>query len=177
MDEARKRALTRLSLGGIVITQAEAESLEVADFGLGRLEKEGLEIVVYANNDRYCAKELILFPHQTCPEHKHPSIEGRQGKQETFRCRAGVVYLYTAGDQPTSTPMAMPPEESRKFYTVHHEHILTPGMQYTIGPNVLHWFQAGPDGAIVSEFSSPSFDEGDEFTDPNVERVPKAEED
>jgi hypothetical protein len=22
----------------------------------------------------YCAKELVLFPRQTCPEHKHPLI-------------------------------------------------------------------------------------------------------
>jgi D-lyxose ketol-isomerase len=36
---------------------------------------------------------------------------------------------------------------------------------------MLHWFQAGPDGAVVSEFSSASRDELDEFTDATVRRL------
>jgi len=170
--EARKRAAQMLADAGIAITPEELENLEVADFGLGRLEAEGLEIVVYENNDRYCAKELVLFPHQTCPEHKHPPVQGRPGKQETFRCRKGVVYLYVPG-QPTASPKAKPPSE---FYTVFHEIVLNPGEQYTLPPETLHWFQAGPDGAIVSEFSSPSVDEADIFTDPNIKRVPVVED-
>jgi len=170
--EARKRAAQMLADAGIAITPEELENLEVADFGLGRLEAEGLEIVVYENNDRYCAKELVLFPFQTCPEHKHPPVQGRPGKQETFRCRKGVVYLYVPG-QPTASPKATPPSE---FYTVFHEIVLNPGEQYTLPPETLHWFQAGPDGAIVSEFSSPSVDEADIFTDPNIKRVPVVED-
>jgi len=170
--EARNRAIKMLAEAGIVITPEEAENLEVADFGLGRLEKEGLQIVVYVNNDRYCAKELILFPYQTCPEHKHPPVQGRPGKQETFRCRKGVVYLYVPGE-PTPSPNAKPPSE---YYTVFHEIVLRPGEQYTLPPETLHWFQAGPEGAIVSEFSSPSVDEADIFTDPNVKRIPIVED-
>ncbi|MDH7600900.1 MAG: D-lyxose/D-mannose family sugar isomerase [Armatimonadota bacterium] len=170
--EARKRAAKMLADAGIVITPEEAENLEVADFGLGRLEKEGLEIVVYVNNDRYCAKELVLFPYQTCPEHKHPPVEGRPGKQETFRCRKGIVYLYVPGE-PVASPKAKPPSE---YYTVFHEIVLRPGEQYTLPPETLHWFQAGPEGAIVSEFSSPSVDEADIFTDPNVKRLPVIED-
>ncbi|WP_407669874.1 D-lyxose/D-mannose family sugar isomerase [Paenibacillus albus] len=49
---------------------------------------------------------------------------------------------------------------------------LAPGEQYTIKPNTLHWFQAGADGAIVSEFSSVSHDESDIFTDPRIRRLP-----
>ena len=55
--------------------------------------------------------------------------------------------------------------------TVYHEVILNPGEQYTIMPETLHWFQAGPDGAIVSEFSTRSTDETDVFTDPKIERA------
>ncbi|MGQ9456563.1 MAG: D-lyxose/D-mannose family sugar isomerase [Armatimonadota bacterium] len=170
--EARRRAVQMLTEAGIFVTPEEAENLEVADFGLGSLEKEGLEIVVYVNNDRYCAKELVLFPYQTCPEHKHPPVEGRPGKQETFRCRKGVVYLYVPGE-PTPSPKAKPPSE---YYTVFHEIVLNPGEQYTLPPETLHWFQAGPEGAIVSEFSSPSVDEADIFTDPNIKRLPVIED-
>ncbi len=39
-------------------------------------------------------------------------------------------------------------------------------------PNTWHWFKADAAGAIVSEFSTTSRDESDEFTDPRVARVP-----
>ena len=42
--------------------------------------------------------------------------------------------------------------------------LLRPGEQFTIRPDTLHWFQAGEDGAIVSEFSTPSRDELDVFS-------------
>ncbi len=48
---------------------------------------------------------------------------------------------------------------------------LEPGDQHTIPPETLHWFQAGPDGAIVSEFSTESRDDLDVFTDPEIGRA------
>lgn len=51
-----------------------------------------------------------------------------------------------------------------------HEIALKPGDPYTLMPNKLHWFQAGPKGAVVSEFSTRSRDETDRFTDPQIVR-------
>ncbi len=79
-----------LAEAGIVLTPAERDAIEVADFGLGDLERYGLQIVVYVNTDRVCAKELVLFPGQECPEHRHPPVGGEPGKEETFRCRRGI---------------------------------------------------------------------------------------
>jgi len=42
--------------------------------------------------------------------------------------------------------------------------------------DTLHWFQAGEEGAIVSEFSSTSRDESDIFTDLRIRRVPEVVE-
>jgi D-lyxose ketol-isomerase len=56
-------------------------------------------------------------------------------------------------------------------YTAQHELVLHPGEQHTVAPDTLHWFQAGPDGAIVSEFSTRSTDEADVFTDPDIKRI------
>lgn len=169
---AQKKAGEVLQAAGIAITDEELVNIEVADFGLGRLLTEGLQIVVYTNNDRYCAKELVLFANQTCPEHKHPPMQNRPGKQETFRCRSGEVYLYVSGEPTTNIKARIP----SKHYTVFHEVALRPGDQYTLAPETLHWFQAGDDGAIVSEFSSPSADEADIFTDPNIKRMPVIED-
>ena len=41
-----------------------------------------------------------------------------------------------------------------------------------IMPDTLHWFQAGDQGAVISEFSTRSTDENDIFTDPRIQRVP-----
>jgi D-lyxose ketol-isomerase len=166
---AQERARQMLVGAGISLTSEESANIEVADLGLNRLSSEGLELVTYVNTDRYCAKELVLFPGQTCPEHRHPTVCGRAGKQETFRCRRGVVWLYVEG-LPTPRVQAKVPEASKAYYTVFHEIVLRPGEQYTIPPDTLHWFQAGPDGAIVSEFSSSSHDESDVFTDPRIRR-------
>lgn len=168
----QERARQMLQQAGIVVTPEECRNIEAADFGLGELEKTGLELVVYVNTDRYCAKELILFPYQTCPEHRHPAVGGTPGKMETFRCRWGRVWLYVAGD-PSPVRQARPPQGSEAFYTVFHEIILNPGEQYTIPPNTLHWFQASDLGAIVSEFSSTSHDDSDVFTDPRIRRIPE----
>jgi len=166
---ARERAAAALAEAGIVLTPSEREAIEVADFGLSRLEEMGLELVVYMNTERVCAKELVLFPRQTCPEHRHPPFEGTPGKEETFRCRTGVVYVYTEGE-PALAPAARLPEQDRRAFTVWREIALGPGEQHTIPPDTLHWFQAGDQGAIVSEFSTQSRDELDVFTDPRIER-------
>lgn len=163
-----------LEEAGIAITEEERAGLEVADFGLGELERTGLQLVVYENNERYCAKELVLFPRQTCPEHRHPPVGEDPGKRETFRCRRGIVWLYVEGE-PVPRPQARPPVGDEAYYTVFHEIELRPGDQYTIPPDTLHWFQAGDEGAVVTEFSSTSRDELDVFTDPRIRRVPEVE--
>jgi D-lyxose ketol-isomerase len=161
-----------LEHAGFVLTPAERERLEIADFGLAELEKTGLEILTYVNTDRVCAKEIVMFPHQTCPEHWHPNAGERLGKEETFRCRWGTVYLYVPGPASPS-PSCRPPAGSEEHYTVWHEVVLNPGEQYTLVPNTRHWFQAGPKGAIVSEFSTRSTDDEDGFTDPRIKRAPE----
>jgi D-lyxose ketol-isomerase len=170
LEAARARAHEYLSRAGIVLTPDEAANIEVADLGLGELEQTGLELVVYINTGRCCAKELVLFPRQTCPEHRHPPIGDDPGKEETFRCRWGLVYLYVEGP-PVAQPRACPPAGREHTYTVWHEVILHPGQQWTIPPNTLHWFQAADDGAVVSEFSTRSRDEFDLFTDPAIRRA------
>jgi len=175
VKQAREKAHQLLQKAKIIITPEEKENMEVSDFGLNDFERFGFEIVVYENNDRYCAKELVLLPRQTCPEHRHPKVsEKNVGKQETFRCRWGEIYLYISG-HPTPKPKALLPEAHKKYFTAWHEILLKPGDQYTLPPNSLHWFQAGDGGAIVSEFSSTSTDENDIWTNPNISRAPKIE--
>lgn len=171
-DAAARRAAAAdlFRKAGIFITDAEQAQIETADFGLNAFEETGLGVLVYVNTDRCCAKELAMWPRQTCPEHRHPPVGSDPGKEETFRCRWGTVYLYVEGD-PVSAPACRPPAGREDTYTVWNEIKLTPGEQYTIYPNTLHWFQAGDEGAVVSEFSTRSTDENDIFTDAEIQRL------
>lgn len=150
---------------GIVVL--DSEEIEVSDFGLDMIDEIGLQLCVYINTERVCAKEMVLFPYQTCPEHRHIDSEISQGKEETFRCRYGKLYLYVEGEGKAEDIHGKLPKTPT---TVYHEIVLEAGEQYTIMPNTLHWFQAGENGAIVSEFSTMSTDETDVFTDERIVR-------
>ncbi|NGP46838.1 D-lyxose/D-mannose family sugar isomerase [Bacillaceae bacterium SIJ1] len=159
-----------LKARGIHLKEEDIKKVEITDFGLGQLHKTGLQLHVYHNCERYCAKELVLYPYQTCPEHRHPPIDhGNPGKKETFFCRWGKVFLFIEGE-PTPAPEVQPPAEDFAYYTVWHQVILERGDQFTIPPDTKHWFQGGPEGAVVSEFSSYSIDRLDRFTDPRINR-------
>lgn len=151
--------------------------IEVADFGLGDVERIGLQLLTYVNTARVCAKEMVLFPHQACPEHIHVSGEENgvpfEGKEETFRVRRGVCYLYVPGEgRAEDVTGGLPPTD----VTVFHEVVLHEGEQYTIRPGTKHWFRAGEETAVISEFSTTSRDESDVFTDGRIVRIPNIEE-
>jgi D-lyxose ketol-isomerase len=169
IEKHQKQALVMFHKAGIYVSDEESESIEIADFGLGDFERTGLGVLVYVNTDRCCAKELAIWPGQTCPEHWHPPVGDNPGKEETFRCRWGRMYLYVSGD-PTPHPDVPPPAGRESTYTVSKQIILNQGDQYTLQPGVPHWFQAGSEGAVVSEFSTRSTDEYDRFSDTEINR-------
>lgn len=73
-ESVREKALEYYDKAKIVLTQRERESVEIADFGLDDIEQVGLILVTYLNTTRCCAKEMVLFPGMTCPEHTHTPI-------------------------------------------------------------------------------------------------------
>ena len=172
--EVKEKALELYEKAHIVLTEKEKESLEVVNFSLNDVYRTGIEIIVYVNTELVCAKEMALLPGQTCAEHIHTPVSGNSnytGKEETFRCRYGTVYLRVEDGQVTENPIAKPPSGEEAYYTARHEIVLNPGDQFTLYPNTLHWFQAGPEGAVISEFSTKSDDEYDIFTDTRINRM------
>ena len=168
-----QKALSYYEKAGIILTDAEKANIEVVDFDLGIVDEVGLQLLTYINTDRVCAKEMVLTPYQTCPEHKHVPTNGMAGKEETFRCRYGKVYLYVPGEGCKESIGAKLPKTEVSIF---HEIVLNPGEQYTIMPETWHWFQAGEDGAVISEFSTRSTDETDQFTDLRLVRAPHIED-
>lgn len=60
--EIRERAIKFFDKVGIPLSKEEKTTIEVADFGLGKIKTVGLQLVTYVNTDRYCAKEMFVFP-------------------------------------------------------------------------------------------------------------------
>jgi len=165
--EIRRRARKMFVESGILLRPAELEAIFVEDFGLGEFERIGLSLVQTVDTPAINLRLLALLPEQLCPEHRHCPQGDYAGKEETFRCQWGEVYLYVPGEA-TPEPKATPPAHRRPHFTSWHEVVLRPGEQHTVPPGTLHWFQAGPKGAVVWTFCSRIAIGADRFTDPEI---------
>jgi D-lyxose ketol-isomerase len=171
---AQSRAAAMIRESGICITDQEAQKIEVADFGLGRLDVEGAQILTLVATDRIAVKIVALFPRQTLPEHWHPRVGEDPGKEETIRVISGIVRAYVPGEENMSDGFVPAGQESN--YTVRHELILKPGEQITLEPGIKHWFQAAEEGAVMYSFSSVARDVLDGFTNPDIKRITEIKE-
>ena len=143
--------------------------MEIVDFGLSEIRKSGVQIITLVDTQQIAVKILVMLPYQTEPEHSHPKIDEYLGKDETIRCEWGELFLYGPGE-PCTHPKGNPPEQRKHTYTVWHEYVLHPGDQISFQPNTSHWFQAGPEGAVIWSFSTKVVDTEDIFTDPQIKR-------
>ncbi len=169
-ESARKRAVDLFARSGITVRPDELDRIEVLDFGLGEIERTGLQVLPRLGTGAIAVRLVALLPGQTCPQHRHPSQGSYAGKEETWRCEWGDLYVYMAGPG-TASPRASLLSHRRKHYTVWNETVLRPGDQHTSPPQNWHWFQAGPEGAVVWLFCSRTTDAKDEFADPEVDRM------
>ena len=147
-EGAQKKAGEMIRKSGIRITDKElVDSIEVVDFGLNDLEKEGAQILTLVQTERISVKVLVLFPHQTEPEHWHPPVGNDPGKEETIRIISGTCYFYIPGE--ASVTEGFIPEGKEEYYTVRKEIVMKPTDQITLDPGVKHWFQAGSEGTVI----------------------------
>jgi len=170
-QQARRQAGVMIRTAGIHITDKEAEGIEVVDFGLSQLEKEGVQVLTLLQTERISVKVLALFPNQTEPEHWHPPVAGDPGKEETVRVISGTLYFYSPGENTFKEGFLVKGKEH--CYTMRHELVMRPGDQITLAPGVKHWFQARDEGVVMYSFSTVARDALDQFTDKDVVRVTK----
>ncbi|MGD0725708.1 MAG: D-lyxose/D-mannose family sugar isomerase [Spirochaetia bacterium] len=168
LEFARNRAGEMIHQAGLCLRADERERIEVADFGLGRLEIEGAQVLTLVQSERIGVKILVLFPGQTLPEHWHPSVGDDPGKEETVRVAWGRLAVYTTGSS-TAIPVQTPAGKDA-LYTVRRRWTLDPGDQLLFKPGEKHWFQAEAQGAVAFSFSTVARDILDRFTDPGIVR-------
>jgi D-lyxose ketol-isomerase len=168
---AQKRAAEMIRQAGIKITEKEANSVGIVDFGLSNLEKEGVQVLTLIQTERISVKVLVLFPNQTEPEHWHPPVGDDPGKEETVRVISGIVYFYIPGEDTLKEGFI--PEGKEDYYTMRKEIVMKPSDQITLAPGEKHWFQARDKGAVMYSFSTIARDALDQFTDPDIVRITK----
>ena len=168
---AQKRAAEMIRQAGIKITEKEANSVGIVDFGLSNLEKEGVQVLTLIQTERISVKVLVLFPNQTEPEHWHPPVGDDPGKEETVRVISGIVYFYIPGED--TLKKGFIPEGKEDYYTVRKEIVMKSSDQITLAPGEKHWFQARDKGAVMYSFSTIARDALDQFTDPDIVRITK----
>lgn len=166
---ARFRAAEMIRQAGIFITDVEADGIEVVDFGLSRLEQEGVQVLTLVQTDRISVKVLALFPNQTEPEHWHPPVGTDPGKEETVRVISGTLYFYVPGENTFKEGFLV--EGKEQCYSMRHELVMRPGDQITLAPGVKHWFQARGESVVMYSFSTIARDVTDQFTDKDIVRV------
>jgi D-lyxose ketol-isomerase len=173
--EVKERSAALIDKAGLGFTAEEKNKIDVADFGLSDIYKEGVQILTFFDTDRIAGKLLILLSDQTEPEHWHPAIENNPGKQEIIRALWRELRFYIPGVN--NMRFGFIPEGQESNFTVRHEIIMKPGDQLVLEPGTKHWFQAGPEGALLYSFSTTVCDIKDGFTDPKIVRTTVIEED
>ncbi len=173
--EVKKFSAALIDKAGLGFTAEEKSRIDVADFGLSNIYKEGVQILTFFDTDRIAGKLLILLPNQTEPEHWHPAIGNNPGKQEIIRALWGELRFYIPGEN--NMKVGFIPEGQQINFTVRHEIIMKPGDQLILEPGTKHWFQAGPEGALLYSFSTTVCDIKDGFTNPAIVRATVITED
>jgi D-lyxose ketol-isomerase len=174
-EQARRRAAEMIRAAGIHITDIEANRTEVVDFGLSRLEHEGVQVLTLVQTERISVKVLALFPNQTEPEHWHPPVGSDPGKEETIRVISGTLYFYVPGENTFKEGFLVKGKEH--CYTMRHELVMRPGDQVTLAPGVRHWFQAREEGVVMYSLSTIARDVMDRFTDKDIVRTTRVADD
>lgn len=162
----RAQTFTLIDQAGLLLTEQERDKLLLTDFGLGNLEQEGVELLDLLRTPTVRTGILVLLPNQTLPEHCHPSGPHGPGKEETIRCMYGECRVYRPGADTLREGFI--PSGKDAWYTCREETVLHPGEQATFVVNELHWFQAGPQGAVGLTFQNTIDESYNVFTDPGV---------
>jgi D-lyxose ketol-isomerase len=169
-EAATQAYLRLLKKARYPVTDAIAGKIFVSDFNLGRFAQTGLGAILWWGDEEhnYSGLDAFLLPGQIIPEHWHVKVRKIPAKMEAWLVRHGEIYAYSEGP-PTRTIKAKVGKNDAAHLSVKSERILRIGDIAGISrPLEKHWMQAGPEGAIFTEFCTYHSGEGVRFTDPQI---------
>ena len=155
---------------GYPVNETIERKIWASDFGLGRFPEAGVGGIIWWGDQphNFSSLDAFLLPGQIIPEHWHVRQGDVPEKMEAWLVRFGEMYVYGEGER-TPKIRAKPSPADAAHITVKAERILGVGDVAGIArPLEKHWMQAGPDGAIFSEFSTYHTGAAVRFTDPKI---------
>ncbi len=169
-DAATRAYLALLKRHGYPVNAAIKAKIWVTDFALGRFAEVGLGGIVWHGDEQhnYSGLDAFLLPGQIIPEHWHVKLGKIPAKMEAWLVRSGVIYAYAEG-APTRKMKAKLSAVDATNVTSKCERVLRVGEIASLSrPLEKHWMQAGPQGAIFTEFSTFHSGAAVRFTDAKV---------
>ncbi len=149
-----------------------SEEFWTSDFAQNDFVNVGMAGIFWINDkvNRYFAHEIFLLPGQMIVEHKHNvSVEG-PAKMESWHVRHGQIHTFGEGEPTRNLPCRLP-QSQLKVDAITVRACLTLNEGETASLNRLlarHFMIAGPEGAIVTEYGTPHYDDALEFTNKSV---------
>jgi len=169
--EAAKRVyLDFLKRRGYPVDDNIAGKVFVSDFGLGRFTEVGLGVIIWCGDEKYgyTGLDIFLLPGQVIPEHWHVRVGDIPEKMESWLVRHGEVYACVEGPDTPNRRARLSSADAAHFAVKNERTLRVGDVAGITRPMEKHWMQAGPQGAIVSEFSTFHTGEAVRFTDPKV---------
>jgi D-lyxose ketol-isomerase len=169
LEAVRAETTALIRAAGVHLSEQELAGMQLIDFGLGDIRREGVQYVDILLTECLRITVLALLPNQTLPQHFHPAYEQCAGKEESVRCVWGQFRIYLPG--PNTITLGTVRLGKEQWYSARHEVVLEPGGMCTIAPSVPHWFQAGPAGAVTITFANRVDETRNRFADPDVRAI------
>jgi len=143
-----------------------------SDFAQDDFLNVGMAGIFWINNKvhRYFAHEIYLLPGQMIAEHRHMvSVEGPP-KMESWHVRHGRIHTFGEGEPTTDLPCKLPTSQLKQnAITVRCCNTLEEGKTGTLNRlTASHFMIAGSEGAIVTEYGTPHYDDALMFTNTTV---------
>jgi len=157
-----------------IYIQLKTEAFNVTDFGLNDFAHVGKGCTLWVNKNYptggYFAREIFLLPGQMIAEQKNVASEMGAPKHATLLVRYGSIYSFsvenTLGFFPDGVQV---PKSQEKFTKSNNCKLVHAGELFTIKKeDDWHFIMAGPDGAIVTEFSTFFDPQGRQYSNPNI---------
>lgn len=142
------------------------------DFAQDDFLNVGMGGVFWINDTehKYFAHDIYLLPGQMVVEHRHHKVPEGAAKMETWHVRHGMVYSFSDEEPTERLPIRLAESQLKiKGITAFHCEPLQTGEIASLNRvEAPHFIVAGPEGAIVSEYASPHYGSGLEFTNKTV---------
>lgn len=143
-----------------------------SDFAQHDFLNVGMAGIFWVNNTEagYFGHEIYLLPGQMIVEHGHNVSKDGPAKIESWHVRHGLIHTFGEGDPTTPLPCTLPESQLKcNGITVRHCKSLYEGEVGTLNRTTAkHFMIAGPDGAIVTEYGSPHYDDALDFSNKTV---------